>query len=285
LRYPSAFCLRTGRPVGTSHGIFGSFQRLWQWSSVRAWPEGHSRAPGFASPGTFPSRRFSRPQGFAPPQLLQPYFMRAAARRISNHRFWRKMCRHQGTQHMRTLTPCPTSAEPTEARPPPTHRSARTLTKRRFRLLHPREDAPHRIGCVHLHRRRSGSRGRARGEEPGLLHRVTRGTHREAGEPVFERHKRRVHENPAGAMSPRPRSLRHRSAQLPRTRYLLSRSGLGTDTQPECPRPLKPDHRGEPTPRGKTRSSLSQPTRSCAQTHTSPTPKGAFEARTTCPEG
>jgi len=32
------------------------------------------RTPGFASPGTFPSRRFARPQGFTPPKPAQAYF-------------------------------------------------------------------------------------------------------------------------------------------------------------------------------------------------------------------
>jgi len=41
------------------------------------------RAPGFASPGTFPSQRFSRSQGFAPPSPSTALFHAAATPRIS----------------------------------------------------------------------------------------------------------------------------------------------------------------------------------------------------------
>jgi hypothetical protein len=43
-----------------------------------------SRAPGFASPGTFPSRRFSHPQGFAPPSPFTALFHAATIHRISS---------------------------------------------------------------------------------------------------------------------------------------------------------------------------------------------------------
>lgn len=39
---------------------------------LKSWKPGF---PGFASPSTFPSRRFSRPQGFASPTTLQPCFV------------------------------------------------------------------------------------------------------------------------------------------------------------------------------------------------------------------
>jgi hypothetical protein len=62
-----------------SHGVLGSFQRHQGRSAARACCQ--LRTPGFASPGTFPSQRFSRPQGFTPPNSaealssMQPYFM------------------------------------------------------------------------------------------------------------------------------------------------------------------------------------------------------------------
>lgn len=42
------------------------------------------RTPGFASPGTFPSRCFSHPQGFAPPSPFTALFHAVAAHRISS---------------------------------------------------------------------------------------------------------------------------------------------------------------------------------------------------------
>lgn len=41
------------------------------------------RSPGFASPGTFPSQRFSRSQGFAPPHTVAALFHAAATHRVS----------------------------------------------------------------------------------------------------------------------------------------------------------------------------------------------------------
>jgi len=41
------------------------------------------RSPRFASPGTFPSQRFSRSQGFTPPHTLAALFHAAAIRRVS----------------------------------------------------------------------------------------------------------------------------------------------------------------------------------------------------------
>jgi hypothetical protein len=43
-----------------------------------------SRTPGFASPGTFPSRCFSHPQGFAPPNPFTALFHAATVHRISS---------------------------------------------------------------------------------------------------------------------------------------------------------------------------------------------------------
>jgi hypothetical protein len=64
-----------------SHGFCGSLQRHQERSPVRTCCQ--ERARGFASPTTFPSQRFSRSQGFAPPSPSTCRFNQVATHGIS----------------------------------------------------------------------------------------------------------------------------------------------------------------------------------------------------------
>jgi hypothetical protein len=74
---------------GCSKRVRGASRAFWILSATSGLEFGSQaccaclRSPGFASPGTFPSQRFSRSQGFAPPNPFAAFFQTAATRRIS----------------------------------------------------------------------------------------------------------------------------------------------------------------------------------------------------------